>query len=71
MGIYGTTAFRALSSHSLYQGTWRTPATASDRTIWDYGFGLDLLGFVIEGIRGEPLGTELIAPLRMVDTSFE
>jgi len=34
-----------------------------------------VLGFVIEGIRGEPLGAflkdELIAPLGMVDTSFE
>jgi len=43
-------------------------------TVWDYGFGLDIAGLVIEQIAGEPLGrhleTTLWKPLGMVDTGF-
>jgi len=43
-------------------------------TVWDYGFGLDITGLVIERISGEPLGryleNELWKPLGMVDTGF-
>ena len=43
-------------------------------TVWDYGFGLDITGLVIEKISGEPLGryldNELWRPLGMVDTGF-
>jgi CubicO group peptidase (beta-lactamase class C family) len=43
-------------------------------TVWDYGFGLDITGLVIEKISGEPLGryldNELWKPLGMVDTGF-
>lgn len=42
--------------------------------VWDYGFGLDIAGLVIEKISGEPLGryldNELWRPLGMVDTGF-
>ncbi|MEA2856463.1 MAG: hypothetical protein QOH98_784 [Methylobacteriaceae bacterium] len=42
--------------------------------VWDYGFGLDVLGLVIEKISGQSLGqylqTNLWAPLGMNDTSF-
>ena len=43
-------------------------------TVWDYGFGLDITGLVIERISGEPLGrylqNGLWGPLGMVDTGF-
>jgi CubicO group peptidase (beta-lactamase class C family) len=43
-------------------------------TVWDYGFGLDLLGFVVEKITAQPLGQYLQqnvwGPLGMMDTSF-
>ena len=41
---------------------------------WDYGFGLDVLGVVIEKVSGQPLGQYLEAqvfrPLGMRDTAF-
>jgi len=41
---------------------------------WDYGFGLDVLGVVIEKVSGQPLGQYLEAqvfkPLGMKDTAF-
>jgi CubicO group peptidase (beta-lactamase class C family) len=41
---------------------------------WDYGFGLDVLGVVIERVSGQPLGQYLEAqvfkPLGMKDTAF-
>ena len=44
-------------------------------TVWDYGFGLDVLGLVVEQVAGEPLGAylqeRLFKPLGMVDTGFE
>lgn len=43
-------------------------------TVWDYGFGLDLLGLTIEKITKQPLSqylqTSLFAPLGMTDTGF-
>ena len=43
-------------------------------TVWDYGFGLDVLGLTIEKISGQPLGqylqANLFAPLGMTDTGF-
>jgi len=43
-------------------------------TVWDYGFGLDITGLVIERVSEEPLGryldNELWKPLGMVDTGF-
>jgi CubicO group peptidase (beta-lactamase class C family) len=41
---------------------------------WDYGFGLDILGLVIEQTSGDPLGryleSHLWGPLGMADTGF-
>src|SRR5213075_524872 len=41
---------------------------------WDYGFGLDVLGLVIEKVSGQTLGQyldqHLWKPLGMVDTGF-
>ena len=43
-------------------------------TTWDYGFGLDILGLVVEQIAEQPLGAYLqdnvFKPLGMVDTTF-
>jgi CubicO group peptidase (beta-lactamase class C family) len=43
-------------------------------TVWDYGFGLDVLGLIVESITEQPLGQYLQAhvwkPLGMIDTSF-
>src|SRR5256885_10676244 len=42
---------------------------------WDYGFGLDVLGQVIERVSGKPLGRSLdeglLKPLGMKDTGFQ
>jgi CubicO group peptidase (beta-lactamase class C family) len=43
-------------------------------TVWDYGFGLDVLGLVIEKVTRQNLGqfleTRLFGPLGMQDTAF-
>jgi CubicO group peptidase (beta-lactamase class C family) len=43
-------------------------------TVWDYGFGLDVLGLVVERQAKQPLdaylGQHLFQPLGMVDTGF-
>ena len=43
-------------------------------TVWDYGFGLDVLGLVIEKVSNQSLGqylqASLFAPLGMTDTVF-
>jgi CubicO group peptidase (beta-lactamase class C family) len=63
---YDGTAFldKLASAPLLYQ-----PAT-----VWDYGFGLDLLGLTIEKISGQTLAqylkANLFTPLGMTDTSF-
>jgi CubicO group peptidase (beta-lactamase class C family) len=50
------------------------PLLYQPATVWDYGFGLDLLGLTIENIAGEKLGqylqANLFAPLGMTDTGF-
>jgi CubicO group peptidase (beta-lactamase class C family) len=43
-------------------------------TVWDYGFGLDVLGQVVEKVSGQKLGKYLeeniLKPLGMTDTAF-
>jgi len=43
-------------------------------TVWDYGFGLDVMGLAIEKISGQSLGqylqAHLFTPLGMADTGF-
>jgi CubicO group peptidase (beta-lactamase class C family) len=50
------------------------PLLYQPATVWDYGFGLDLLGLTIEKISGERLGqylkANLFTPLGMNDTGF-
>lgn len=50
------------------------PLLYQPATVWDYGFGLDVLGLVIEKISGQSLGqylqANLFGPLGMSDTGF-
>jgi CubicO group peptidase (beta-lactamase class C family) len=50
------------------------PLLHQPATVWDYGFGLDVLGLTIEKISGQTLGqylqANLFAPLGMTDTGF-
>jgi CubicO group peptidase (beta-lactamase class C family) len=50
------------------------PLLYQPATVWDYGFGLDVLGLTIEKISNQSLGqylqANLFAPLGMTDTSF-
>jgi CubicO group peptidase (beta-lactamase class C family) len=50
------------------------PLLHQPATIWDYGFGLDVLGLTIETITKQSLGqylqANLFAPLGMTDTGF-
>ena len=50
------------------------PLLYQPATVWDYGFGLDVLGLTIDKISGQPLGqylqASLFAPLGMTDTGF-
>ena len=44
-------------------------------SVWDYGYGLDLAGLVVEAIvqkrLGQYLDEQVFKPLGMVDTGFE
>ena len=50
------------------------PLLYQPATVWDYGFGLDVMGQVIEKVSGQSLGqylqANLFKPLGMTDTSF-
>jgi len=50
------------------------PLLYQPATVWDYGFGLDVLGLTIEKISGQSLGqylqANLFRPLGMTDTGF-
>jgi CubicO group peptidase (beta-lactamase class C family) len=50
------------------------PLLYQPATVWDYGFGLDILGLTIEKISGQSLGqylqANLFSPLGMTDTGF-
>ena len=50
------------------------PLLYQPATVWDYGFGLDVLGLTIEQISKQPLSqylqANLFAPLGMTDTGF-
>src|ERR1700761_8002201 len=50
------------------------PLLYQPATVWDYGFGLDIMGQIIEHISKQSLGqylqADLFAPLGMTDTGF-
>jgi CubicO group peptidase (beta-lactamase class C family) len=51
-----------------------SPLLYQPATVWDYGFGIDVLGLTIESISKQTLGqylqANLFAPLGMTDTGF-
>jgi len=52
----------------------KLPLLHQPGAVWDYGFGLDLLGIVIEKVSGQTLGQyfeeNILEPLGMTDTGF-
>jgi CubicO group peptidase (beta-lactamase class C family) len=50
------------------------PLLYQPATVWDYGFGIDVLGLTVEKISGQSLGqylkANLFVPLGMTDTGF-
>lgn len=52
----------------------KLPLLHQPGAVWDYGFGLDLLGIVIEKVSGQTLGQyfeeNILKPLGMTDTAF-
>ncbi len=52
-----------------------SPLLCDPGTQWNYGYSTDVLGFVVEAITGQSLGTFLLerlwTPLAMADTGFE
>ena len=52
----------------------KLPLLHQPGTVWDYGFGLDVLGLVVEQVSGQKLGEyfqdNIFAPLGMNDTGF-
>ena len=65
----------ALDSGQFLQKLSSVPLVYQPGAVWDYGFGLDVLGLIIESIAEEPLGRYLQdrvwKPLGMTDTSFQ
>lgn len=68
------TAVAALTRDAFIERLSSLPLIHQPGTVWDYGFGLELTGFVIETVSGQRLGAylqeRLFAPLGMVDTGF-
>jgi len=68
------TASQTLSGSEFLDRLGSLPLVYQPGTVWEYGFGLDVLGLVIESITEQPLGQymqeNLWKPLGMSDTSF-
>ncbi len=60
--------------HAFMDKLATLPLLYQPATVWDYGFGLDITGQIIEGISKQTLGqylqANLFAPLGMTDTGF-
>jgi CubicO group peptidase (beta-lactamase class C family) len=67
-------AAQTLAGGEFLERLGAAPLLWQPGTVWDYGFGLDVLGLLIERQREETLGAYLTArlwrPLGMVDTGF-
>jgi len=67
-------AAASLSGPEFIDRLSSAPLLYQPGTVWDYGFGLDILGLVIESITEQSLADylqqNLFAPLGMNDTSF-
>jgi CubicO group peptidase (beta-lactamase class C family) len=70
----GADAIREYDGPAFLDKLSSLPLLYQPATVWDYGFGLDVLGLTIEKISGQPLGqylqANLFAPLGMTDTGF-
>ena len=69
-----TTVSTTLTGAELIEKLSSLPLAHQPGAQWEYGFGLDVLGLVVEKITGQSLGQYLEAqvfkPLGMVDTAF-
>jgi CubicO group peptidase (beta-lactamase class C family) len=67
-------ALVGMTAEEVVAALSRAPLLHQPGAVWDYGFGLDLLGLVIERITGRTLGEAMrervFAPLGMRDTGF-
>jgi CubicO group peptidase (beta-lactamase class C family) len=71
----GSTAIaNGMSGEEFLDKLASSPLLHQPGSVWDYGFGLDVLGLVVEKISGQSLGqylqANLWAPLGMNDTGF-
>ncbi len=68
-------AAEKLSKDETIAALARSPLLFDPGTNWEYGFSTDVLGFVVEAVRGQRLGAflaeRLWGPLGMVDTGFQ
>jgi CubicO group peptidase (beta-lactamase class C family) len=64
----------AMSGKEFLDKLGSLPLLHQPGSTWDYGFGLDVLGLVIERVSGKPLGQyleeQIYKPLGMNDTGF-
>jgi CubicO group peptidase (beta-lactamase class C family) len=67
-------AAAAMSGSEFLDRLGSAPLLHHPGTVWEYGFGLDVLGLVIEKVTGQTLGqfldARLFGPLGMLDTAF-
>src|SRR5258706_397473 len=67
-------AGQQMSAQEFLDRVASLPLLHQPGSTWDYGFGLDVLGLVIEKLSGQTLGrfldAQLFKPLGMVDTGF-
>jgi CubicO group peptidase (beta-lactamase class C family) len=69
-----STAGQQMSGQEFLDKVAVLPLMAQPGSTWEYGFGLDVLGLVIERVSGQPLSryldAQLFKPLGMKDTAF-
>jgi CubicO group peptidase (beta-lactamase class C family) len=67
-------AAQALAKEEVIAKLAQSPLLFDPASDWEYGFSTDVLGFVVEAVTGQSLGSFLeqrvFAPLGMVDTGF-
>jgi CubicO group peptidase (beta-lactamase class C family) len=67
-------AAKTLTGNEFIDKLASLPLLHQPGTVWDYGFGLDVLGLLIEHLSGQSLGAYLTerlwTPLSMPDTAF-
>ena len=85
-GLLGNTAIHRLYADAVGDGMTeltggefvdrlsRLPPLHPPGSVWHYGWGLDLVGLIVESLVGSSLGEflreEVFAPLDMADTTF-